>query len=343
MRNTVRDRRPQQAHRGVALVAVLSVLTILAILAVAFYVQTSVESLTSESHTYIVQANLLAQSALEHACCLLRDDAMRQPQFDDYGEDWHRAFRPRFADDADACSINGDEAAGVPDARWLYVHDHLGRLMGRYAVLVEDECGKIHVNVARALGRSMQHEGVGTFEIILADGQLAGVPLSLGFAKNILRYRYVDDNYNAVRYGLDWIDNNANGQIDEPGEGLDEPEEYNHVTPVWDDRAISSLRELATLTPHGQPLSPRAQRVLHNYATVHAQHRPGYWEARDAAWRAPLHINAASRRQLQSALNRANSQMPFEPSDTKRRVITAKIWSAAASLTLRWRGHIIAT
>jgi len=322
-------------HRGVALVAVLSVLTILAILAVAFYMQTSVESLTSEGHTYIVQANLLAQSALEHASCLLRDDAMRQPAFDDYSEDWHRAFRPLSASAADGCTIDGDEAGGTPDARWFYLHDHLGRLIGRYAVLMEDECGKIHLNIARALGRSMQGEGVGTFELILSDGQLAGVPLSLGFAKNILRYRYgrdrrpgqanVDDNNNAVRYGLDRIDNNANGQIDEPDEGLDEPEEYNHINPVWDDRALSSLRELASLAPQGQPLSQAAQRIMRNYATLHAQERPGYWEPRDAAWRAQLHINSASRRQLQSALNRANSLISFEPSDTKLRVIVANM------------------
>ncbi|GEM_PF-666333 len=336
-----------RSPRGVALVTVLAVLTLLALLAVVFQVQTSVIVANSQDQTRLLQAQLLAQSGLEHACSMLRDDLEQQPAFDDESEAWAQAFAPDPARPEDAADIDGLALPNAADARWIYVRNAPGRLVGRYAVLIEDETGKINVNTARALNPQMQNEGVGTFEVMLSDGKLAGLPLSLPFVKDILRFRYGrdlapgqalrDDNNNALRFALDLTDNDADGVVDEVDEGIDEPDEYNPLQPVWDDRVISSLREVSSGSIGHAPLSASAANILRKYATVHSRTRPVYWEARDRAWRAQLNINATSRRQLQSMLTRANSEQMIEPDDIKLRVIAANI------LDYRDENHVLST
>ena len=136
--------------------------------------------------------------------------------------------------DIDGLYNNGINNDGC-DGRWIYVWDKDNRLIGRYALLVEDEAGKININTARAVSPRMQNQGFGTFEIMLTDGKGAGLPVSLDFARNILGYRYgrdrepgqagVDDNLTESSFAADLIDNDADGFIDQLAEGIDEPGE----------------------------------------------------------------------------------------------------------------------
>ena len=60
-------------------------------------------------------------------------------EYDAFTDRWRAYFEGEDID------LNGDE---VPDARWFYITDNTGAVIGRYAVLVEDESGKININYA---------------------------------------------------------------------------------------------------------------------------------------------------------------------------------------------------
>lgn len=325
LRITHRLRRSCQTDRpqGVALVAVLAVLTTLAVLAGVFATYMHLEQRISSVSREQMQADLLAQSALEHVFSLLRHDANTTPAWDDYSQPWSRTFQP-----------NTPESATAPDG-WVYVRCANGITYGRYRVSIEDEAGKININAATALDESMQNEGVGTFEIMLYGEGNRGLPIPLTVARDILRYRYgrdlrpgqanVDDNHNAMLFQFDRIDNNADGRVDEPGEGIDEPQEYNPHNPAWDDRVFSSVRDLSYATPRGEYITPRALRELSRVATVASRSQDVYWDERTGSWQPQVNMNVADNRQLLRVLRRANSERPFEPSSRNLRIMAANL------------------
>lgn len=336
-----RIQAPSRALRGIALVSVLSVLTILAVMAAAFALFTTIDHMISRTTVARVQADLIADAALEHALALLRLDAIEQPAWDDLSEPWATRFKP---EGNNAANVSG---FGSPDARWFYVRNELGHAVGRYAVVVEDECGKINVNVASALGPSGQHQGFGTFEVALTDGRGAGLPFSLDLAQRTVLYRYgrdlkpgqanVDDNYTASTYANDEIDNNANGLVDEPGEGVDEPEEYTPARPKWDDRVFASPDELIEKCAPSALGNSAARRIIRRYATVHSRSRDVFYDPRIRGWRRQANINVASREQVRRILNRANAEARFESSTRNLAILVANL------LDYRDENHVLTT
>ena len=340
MKNTTQCKSDGKArNNGIALVAVLAVLTTLAILAAVFAVNMSIERKTSLTYSAFAQANLLSDSALQHVKMLLQNDIETQPAWDDFSEPWSSYFKPLSKRKHDAVDIdklpnlNGEN--GGLDSRWIYVRNSKGKLIGRYAVLIEDESSKINVNVATALSPKMQNEGVGTFEIMLTDGKNRGLPITRNFGKDIIRYRYgrdlhpgqkgVDDNLNASIFGRDEIDNDADGIVDEKDEGIDEQAEYNPTRPIWDDRSFSSVREVFDKCLKGKQMSPLSQQMFKKYATVYTRGRDMYWDDVDDTWRRQLNLNISSKRQIHKMMRRANEETRFEASSKNLRILTSNI------------------
>ncbi|NLF39399.1 helix-hairpin-helix domain-containing protein [bacterium] len=324
------------ARPGIALIAVLAILTVLAILSVAFSVMIELERTTSRVNMDKMQADMLAESAFHHALTLLRKDAEEQCAWDDASEQWAASFRPVPGYTSDTVNVDGLPGATPGDARWIHVHRSDGGLVGRYAVLIEDEAGKINANAAAALSSQMQNQGIGPFELLITDGRSAGLPVQPSFAREMLRYRYgrdlrpgradADDNLTASYYAADEIDNNANGLIDEPDEGIDEQEESDADNPRWDDRVFMTAEEvLHHCAPNGRRLPESAHRLLNKYATVHSRARDIFWDARDGRWRRQINVNAASKDQIRAYLSRANEESRFEASARNMRVLAANL------------------
>ena len=246
--------------KGVALLAVLTVLTVLSLLAATFSTFMTMESQTSVTTLAKSQSDLLAQSALEHALSVLRQDVYASPGWDSYDEPWFSEFiaKPHSENQVNISEALAHSPAkdipAVPPSRWFYVRDNQGNIQGRYAISVEDEASKINVNIASAAGAADQNEGFSTREVVLSDGQPRdgrGLPISKDATQKIVKFRYgrdekpgqanVDDNYNLPLFASDKIDNNANHKVDEAGEGLDEAEEFMPARPRWDDMAFSSM------------------------------------------------------------------------------------------------------
>jgi len=341
MNNEAKHRQPQHLWSsqatdtsGIALVAVLAILVVLAILAASFSALMSIERQSANTNVAKVQADLCAEAGLEHAISVLHEDYIHQPAWDDETEIWRTSFLPSKNNIKNSTDIDGlnDE---LNDGRWIYIHDSNGAIIGRYAVLIEDENSKINVNAASAISTKMQNQGIGTFETLLTDGKKRGLPISLKDAKKIMRFRYgrdkkpgqanVDDNYTESEFQSDEIDNNGNGLIDEPNEGIDEPQEYNPLSPQWDDKAYSSIHELtdSLFADSKNKLIP--YRFLRKYATTKTYGRDIYWDERDKVWRNQVNLNAATKKQLHKILKRANEISRFEASSKNLRNLTSNI------------------
>ncbi len=329
---------------GVALIAVLAVLTVLALCAAAFVILTTLERTTSEANMAKVQADMLAKSGLEHALSQLEEDTQDQPAWDDYNEEWHTCFnQDTSGEEVDVDGLPG----GTEDARWKYVRNGDGSIAGRYAVLIEDETGKININSAAALSDSMQNEGVGTFEILLTDGKERGLPISKEFGQNLLRYRYgrdfrpgqanEDDNCTISQYLSDEIDNDADGKVDEPSEGIDEPDEYNESKLAWDDRSFMSVNEAVRLCSPKEGLSAKHARLLARYATVHSSNADTYWDDREGTWQKQVSLNIATKNQIGTLMRRANEETRFEAQSSNLRNLICNV------IDYRDENHVLST
>lgn len=330
---------PAGSH-GAALVAVLAVLTILAIMAAVFAAVMNINHSISRASIAKVQSDMLAKSAIEHTVSLLRQDISEQPAWDDMSEDWYSWFRPGNAPEDETVDVDGvpeilDRNASSTDARWICVNNEEGAVVGRYAVLVEDEAAKINVNAAAALSPDMQNQGVDTFEIMLTDGKRAGLPISTERGRRLLNYRYgrdnqpgqagADDNLTEAEYSADEIDNDADSVRDERNEGIDEQNEFFAYRPGWDDRAFGNIQELISACESHVKIPEAAWKFVRKYGTVASESHETYWDTRESAWHSKLNVNSATRTQLNKVLHRANQQVPFESSSRKLRSLAVNI------------------
>lgn len=329
--------RRVNAVRGVALVAVLAILTVLALLAMTFAVFTSIEHATSRTANTYGDARSLAQTGLAHAKALLWSDALlADPRYDAYSDVWRAGLdgtllkRPA---DVNLTSLPHSGRAGDGrDAVWLPVRSERGALIGRYAVLIEDESAKINLNTASLLPPQRANEGLSPYEVLLGDGALRGLPLSSAALANLLHFKYGpnrvpgargDDNFNNATLMSDGLDNNANGLIDELDEGVDEPEEYVASRPYGDDRAFYSLREAWTIAMPNLPATAERVAALRNDATLHSRDNGLRWDATAQAWVPRHNLNAISAREIHRALSQANKQYGFESNQRQLRRLAA--------------------
>ncbi len=125
------------------------------------------------------QAGRVAKIGMEQAIWYLDDDCRKADSFYD---GWRTAFEGNDVD------ISGN---GIPDARWIYVMDRNGYVAGRYAVLVEDENGKIDIN---AVGIHDNHlrQYINSPENIDLLSNLIGTENALNVTKQRLQRRFID-------------------------------------------------------------------------------------------------------------------------------------------------------
>lgn len=235
-------------NKGVALILVVSILAVTGIMAVSFAFTMRLELKAATNFLEGTKASYLAEAGVSYAQAILKEDSR---DIDSFEDKWHTVFTGNDLDN------DGD---GEKDSRWIYMYDHIGRIMGRYAVLVRDEGSFLNVNVATKHNRSPLKvtEGWTPYELDLQKF-LASFKLddSQKVYQDILDYRFgldgepgeagVDDNQNQRVLGSDGIDNNADGIIDEAGEGIDEPMEFMPQAPYSDDNVFETPFELAKI------------------------------------------------------------------------------------------------
>ena len=229
---------------------VVSILAIVAVITVAFVFAMRLETAAATNFRAATQAQYLAEAGISHARALLRLDA-QSSYADDLTEPWAALTR---GSDVDS---NGD---GQPDARWLALSLSHPAFSGRYAVLLQDEAGKLNLHAAALPSRSPLAHPAGWSPAALsleATFKELGAAHARDLATAVLGYRYgpdgapgvagVDDNQNRAVLGSDGIDNDGDGVADEPNEGIDEPDECVASQPYGDDQTLASIDDLHRL------------------------------------------------------------------------------------------------
>lgn len=274
---------PACPSRGVALVAVLYVLVVLGIIAAAFAAYISMQARQGALSLEILQMNMLIRSGAEHTKALMMTQSMY----------------------------------AIPRSnQWVYVTSENGSAIGCYRLSMEDEAAKVNVNVA---SRTENSPGTGwsTSEINLSRA----LSVRPEHAQTLIHYRYGannvpgargDDDHNNTVLMADGIDNNANGEIDEEDEGINDPGEYNPYELYGDDRSFTSLNEmfgvLSTKLPEIKNARKVRRKIAHR-ATIFSEDIPGSATLpTDAA-----DINCMNPREWWSVISKANQQTPFVP------------------------------
>jgi len=328
--------KKNKQNKGVALVSVLAILTVLAILAAAFTVQMRMESTTANTLALRNKSDMLMLAATEHAKAQIYNDSITMPGIDSTLEPWNSNFSTSSKDPKKSINIKNiskkSRSLLEKNSKWIYVRDDAGTIIGRYAVSIEDEAGKINVNTACSISSKTQNQGIETSEILLSNGKTRGLPINFNSIKKIFQFRYgrdkapgqanIDDNINNISLMYDGIDNNGNGIIDETDEGIDEPIEYNSVKPIWDDRSFSSVNDVAAICGIK---NGRGKSALRKYCTVYSKSRDKFWDDEQNKMQLPVNINVSTTRQIHKVLKRGNSQKTFEGSSKNLKVLSASI------------------
>ena len=331
--------RARAWRRGIALVAVLAILTVLAVLTVAFALLTSMEQASVRINMANIEARLLAEAGFEHARASLWFDAtMADPRYDAPDDGWRASFNGcalnRKAEvDLDHVTTNGSAGTGA-DAMWINVHDLRGALIGRYAVMIEDEAGKVNVTSASIVPPRRACDGLDPSEVMLGDGAGRGLPLPLKALATLQAYKYGangvpgtegDDNNNNAALMADGLDNNANGLVDELDEGVNEPDEYVPGHPYGDDRALLSLAEawrVATAPNESQVPPPADLRAFGTLVSCDDNRR---WDASEQAWEPRRNLNTGAAREIHRSLSQAAKGYAFEGNPVELRRLAAVI------------------
>jgi type II secretory pathway component PulK len=233
---------------GIALILVVSVLAVAGIMAVSFAFTMRLELKAAANYMEAARASYVSQAGITYAQQVLKEDDRFIDSFEDT---WHTLFTGTDVD---------NDSDGQPDSKWINVYDETGDAVGRYAVLVRDENSFLDINLAyrHNLSPLKVTEGWTAYEL-----DLKTFLDSLGLKdvektyEDIVNFRYgpdgqpgetgIDDNQNQRILDSDGIDNNANGIVDEAGEGIDEPFEFTPLAPYGDDSAFETPFELTKI------------------------------------------------------------------------------------------------
>jgi len=234
-----------------ALILVLLVLGISAVVGVSFLYRMRLEVKAVKSFGDSLRADYLAQAGIERAIATLKNDTN---EYDDLYEEWAQDFKESLGEGRYYLASNPHGESTKED---------------KEKVGIFDEASKINLNMAGA-GHSTQ--GWTPYEINL--GKLEG--LSQSKVEAILKYRYGPDGAPGVRgkdddkdreaLESDGIDNDGDGAIDEPGEGIDEPDEFRPDSPYGDDNPFETVEEIRLVPGIGEKTFNR----IRDYITIYS-------------------------------------------------------------------------
>ncbi|MFA5388141.1 MAG: hypothetical protein WC312_00100 [Candidatus Omnitrophota bacterium] len=235
-------------NKGIALILVISILAVAGIMAVSFAFTMRLDLKAAGNYLEATRASYLAQAGVTYARQVLKEDGR---DIDSFEDKWHTVFAGSDVDN------DGD---GTADSKWLNVYDEEGEVTGRYAVLVKDETAFLDINLAykHNLSPLKVTEGWMPHELDLKEFIASlGLKEPEVIYEDIVGFRYgpdgqpgeadVDDNRNQRILDSDGIDNNSDGIVDEAGEGIDEPLEYNPLDLYGDDRAFETPFEISKI------------------------------------------------------------------------------------------------
>lgn len=244
MKGNLQKLQKLEKNKGDVIILVIVILLLIFLFTSSMLILFNLWAKTANKILYGKEAKRFTKIGIENAIWEIdRDDR----GYDSFFDRWRKEF------EGDELDLNED---GVNDSKWFYVKDKNGNIIGRYAVLVEDESGKININASGNLNGSF-NEGHSVFEMNIFE-KVLGKFLSL----QIVNFRYgedekpgkanFDDDLDSFSDPFDKVDNNGNRWRDEPYEGIDEDDEFYFVKPRGDDRPYFSPSEIKMVPGMGE-------------------------------------------------------------------------------------------
>jgi len=310
-------------NKGIALILVISILTVVAITVVSFIFTMRLESRAAANYLWQVKAGYIAEAGVTHARAILKED-----KFNDFIDANTDAWRSTFS----GSNIDNNED-GTKDSSWIEVVSD-GEIIGRYAVLVEDEAAKLNINSAGFHNESpiKATQGATPFEVSLKDFfQAKNLSSAQNLAEGIIDYRCgsderpgeanADDNQNAIFLANDGVDNNADGEIDEAGEGTDEPQEFYPQHPFGDDQPFLTSEEVKRVSEVSVNIYKKIAPAISAYSQTASLNRN-----RDLQWDvnsvdAAQLLDAFLRSGISAAWQKAVNLVDFADSDFVQSVV----------------------
>lgn len=291
-------------EEGIALILVISILAVTGIIAVSFAFTMRLDLKAATNYLESTRASYLAQGGVTYAQQILKEDP---GDIDSFEDKWRTIFTGSDVDN------DGD---GQADSKWLNVYNEEGEAIGRCAVLVRDETSFLDINLAYKNNVSPLKvtEGWMPYELGL-EKFIASMGLKDPdkIYEDILSFRYgpggqpgeagVDDNQNQRILDSDGIDNNADGIIDELGEGIDEPMEFDPFNLYGDDKAFETPFEISKI----KSISSEDLQRLYAYITTYSVDRNI-----DVKGRLRNNINSMDAQALAVCLQDAGARDPFQ-------------------------------
>jgi len=244
-------------NRGDVIILVILVLLLIFLFTSTMLVLFNFWTKTTSKIIFGKEAKNFAKIGIENAIWEIDKD---DRDYDCFLDNWRKNF------EGDEVDLNND---GENDSKWFYINDKKGNIIGRYAVLVEDECGKININANGNLNLSF-NEGHSCFEINILEKILGK-----SIYHNIVSFRYgedgkpgkagFDDNNNQIIIS-DGIDNDGDGIIDEPDECIDEDGEFYYLKPYGDDRPFFSPSEIKMVKGFGEKNYERVKNLITTFS-----------------------------------------------------------------------------
>ncbi len=239
---------------GMALVITMGILLLVTLMAVAFFSSQHTEKMASTNYRYGVIAEEIADGYLNVAINMLvedRDGGTDYEAYDSLYELWGPKYAggdpggKRFSFHNTTEGFNLDPVIKSPtgndeDARWIDVIDDEDRPIGRVAVLVMPENSKVNINTAgnydyTSAPLDAEFDGYTPFDVSLFGLWDEVVGSGASNMNLVLLWRFGADRWpgtlnddlgDAEYLDRDKVDNNGNGMIDEPSEGINDLMEY---------------------------------------------------------------------------------------------------------------------
>ncbi|MCP5461588.1 MAG: helix-hairpin-helix domain-containing protein [bacterium] len=207
-------------NSGMALVVTLLFLALLSMITTTFIANMNTDSKIVSNLDVDTSAKYIAKAGYYHALSVLKADGdfiNADASFEDY--DWRNDINPASSDDWGALFTGSDVdlaetitrstgqiSAGTPDARWIYLHAKPGDInspvIGRYAVLIQDENARLNINTVGAQYDAVEatQQGAAVDEIDLEDLFEQLGTISNGLASTIVSsplkpYSSIEDLY----------------------------------------------------------------------------------------------------------------------------------------------------
>lgn len=140
-------------EKGVAVIMAMWLLAVLAIIGTTFVFMMRLEPIIARTHRDDMKAMYITQAGIDHAVYWLRRDT--DLTIDSLKEDWATYFtvdpdppdgEPAWHDDYQGPYQDILGADGIADPRWITLTDEDGNVFGYYAVIINDEAGKVSLN-----------------------------------------------------------------------------------------------------------------------------------------------------------------------------------------------------